>query len=94
MEKLLEKLEQLRTDLEKEEVIKEIKDLNTQLNTNEKLLKLLKDYQNYPTETLKKEIINYPLFQKYKEKETDINILILEINQKLKIITKKDKCQL
>ena len=34
------------------------------------------------------------LFRKYKEKETDLNILILKINKELKQITKKDKCGL
>ena len=47
-----------------------------------------------PKEETKKQILDNELFRKYKEKETDLNILILKINSELKQITKKDKCGL
>ena len=39
-------------------------------------------------------IISNEEFMEYKHHETELNLLILEINQELKKITKKDKCGL
>jgi len=91
MEKLIESLSSLKEELDESELIKEIKQLNKEISSNEELQKLLDNYQIKPTEENKNKIIQNDLFQKYKEKETDVNILIMQINQKLKQISNKDK---
>jgi cell fate (sporulation/competence/biofilm development) regulator YmcA (YheA/YmcA/DUF963 family) len=91
MEKLVEKLSSLKEELDQTELVNDIKKLNEEISNNSELLKLLDDYKIKPTEENKNKIIQNVLFQKYKEKETDVNLLIMEINQKLKQISNKDK---
>ena len=94
MERLIEKVNNLKEQLNNEEVVKEIKKLNKEIKKDKELLDLVKKYQETHDENLKEEIIKNSLFRKYKEKETDLNIIILSINQRLKEISKKDKCSL
>ncbi len=88
MEKLLEKLDEVIFELENDPRIKKIKNLNERLKKEEKLKEELLTYQKYPTRELKERIIKEPFFVEYKESETEINLLILEINQILKEIEK------
>ena len=94
MEKLIEKVENLKTALDEEQVVIDLKKLNSEIKTDEELNKLLTEYHNSPSETLRNNLIQNSKIRKYKEKETELNILILEINSNLKQITKKDKCSL
>lgn len=94
MEKLIEAVENLKKILNEDEIIIELKKLNQKIQTDDNLIKLLKDYQNYPKEELKKQILKNTLFQTYKEKETDLNIKILYINNKLKELTEQGKCDI
>ena len=57
------------------------------------LLKLLDDYSKTQDEKIKRKIISNDLFQEYKLKETDLNIMIMFINQKLKTISKERSCK-
>ena len=92
MEKLIGKVEELKNCLDNCDIIKDLNVLNEKINKDKELVKLLNDYSNNPNEDLKKIIMNNPLFQEYKDKETDLNILILKINKELKKINSKDKC--
>ena len=94
METLIEKVNELKDALSNAEEVLDIKELNKEIKKDKKLLELLNEYHLYPRESLKKQILDNELFRKYKEKETDLNILILKINSELKQITKKDKCGL
>ena len=94
MEKLIEKVENLKNALDEEQVVIDLKKLNSEIKTDEELNKLLTEYHNSPSETLRNNLIQNSKIRKYKEKETELNILILEINSNLKQITKKDKCSL
>ena len=94
METLIEKVNELKDALSNTEEVLDIKELNKEIKKDKKLLELLSEYHLYPREDLKKQILDNELFRKYKEKETDLNILILKINSELKQITKKDKCGL
>lgn len=94
MEKLIEKVENLKNALDEEQVVIDLKKLNNEIKTDEELNKLLTEYHNSPSETLRNNLIQNSKIRKYKEKETELNILILEINSNLKQITKKDKCSL
>ena len=94
MEKIIEKVERLKNALDEEQVVIDLKKLNSEIKTDEELNKLLTEYHNSPSETLRNNLIQNSKIRKYKEKETELNILILEINSNLKQITKKDKCSL
>ena len=92
MEELLEKINNLENALDKIESVKEIKKMNEEIKKDEVLISLIEEYKKYPSDELKYKIYQSPLYQKYKERETDINILIFEINKKLKTITNKKGC--
>ena len=94
MEALIEKVNELKDSLSNTKEVLDIKELNEEIKKDKKLLELLNEYHLYPKEETKKQILDNELFRKYKEKETDLNILILKINSELKQITKKDKCGL
>ena len=94
METLIEKVNELKDSLSNTKEVLDIKELNKEIKKDKKLIDLLNEYHLYPKEETKKQILNNELFRKYKEKETDLNILILKINKELKQITKKDKCGL
>lgn len=94
MEKLIEKIDKLKEELNKKEEIIKIKELNNKIRKDHELVKLLDEYKYYPNEKIKEKIINNKLFKEYKENETDINILILQINKKLNEIKDKGSCDL
>lgn len=94
MEKLIEKIDKLKNTLDKEEIVIEIRQLNKLVQQDSNLIDLISRYHITKDEQLKQEILKSDLFREYKEKETELNLLILQINSKLKKITKKDKCQL
>lgn len=92
MEKLIEKLEELKEELDNTALVKDIKNLINKIDSDKELVKLIEDYSLTKDEKLKERIISNKLFQEYKEKETDLNILIMEINRRLKVINSKGKC--
>lgn len=94
MEKLIEKVENLKNALNHEQVIIDLKTLNKEIKTDENLNRLLTKFHEQPSEQVRNELILNKKVKTYKEKETELNLLILEINSKLKKITKKDKCSL
>lgn len=94
MEKLYEKMDNLKDILDETECVKELKRLNREINQDKDFIKLIEDYKNTNDERLRDEILSNKLFREYKHQEAELNFLILEINQKLKQISKKDKCGL
>lgn len=94
MEELIEKINNLKNILDNTEEVKKISLLNEQIKNNQELLSKIKLYNETKKESLKEEIYADEIYQKYKETETDLNILILEINKKLKKISNKGKCNI
>ncbi len=92
MNELIEKVNNLKESIDELEKIKEIKKLNKEVIKDKELLKLVEEYNRTQDEGLKKQIVNNELFKKYKVLETDINVIILEINSKLKQINNEGKC--
>ena len=92
MNELINKVEKLKESIAELDKVKEIKELNKEIIQDKELLKLIEEYNRTQSEIIKKQITNNELFQKYKTLETDINVLILEINSKLKQINDKGKC--
>lgn len=94
MENLYEKLDNLKEQLNNTPCIKEIKRLYQVISQDQELITLIEKYNYTKNERLKEQLLENKLIREYKHQEAELNFLILEINQKLKKITKKDKCGL
>lgn len=94
MEKLYEKLDNLKKILDEDEHIIKIKELINKIMNDKELVQQIEKYNYSKDERIKEEILKNNVFREYKHQEAELNILILEINQELKKITKKDKCGL
>ena len=94
MEKLYEKLDNLKEVLNETETIIKLKEITEKVMQDKELLKQIEDYNYTKDERIKEKILNNQTFREYKHQEAELNLLILEINSKLKEITKKDKCGL
>ena len=92
MEELILKVNNLIDTIDNSDIVKDIKKYNDKVMKDEKLLKLLEKYQEKKDEKTKEEIMSNKLFQEYKLKESDLNIMIMSINQKLKAISKERSC--
>lgn len=84
MEELYELVENLKSYLDNLDDIKNIKDINKNLSKDKDLLNKIELYRNNKDINLKKEILSNKDFKEYKRLESNINLLILEINSKLK----------
>ena len=94
MNDLIEKVDNLITSIDSTKQAEEIKKINEEIMKDKDLLEMISKYNVTQDEELKKKILANKLFNNYKEKETDLNILILELNSKLKEISDKGKCNL
>ena len=94
METLYEKLDNLKKVLDEQEPVVKIKQLTKEILNDEKLKALIEKYNYTQDERIKEEILQNDIFREYKHYEAELNFLILELNQELKQITKKDKCGL
>ena len=92
MNELIEKVENLKNSLDETKEVQEIKNFNEKIMQDKELLADIKKYNETQDEKLKEKIINNKLFREYKKKETDLNLIILKINNHLKEITNKGKC--
>ena len=91
MEELLEEIDDLKKALDETSVIKELKEYNKKIQNEKDLLEKINKYQLTMNERIKEEIINNILFREYKKKETNVNLLIMDINQRLKKINPKGR---
>lgn len=92
MNGLIDKVESLKEAITELDTVKKIKKLNEEIIQDKELIKLVEEYNGTNSEIIKKQIMSNELFQKYKVLETDLNVIILEINSKLKQINDKGKC--
>ena len=93
MEELIVRVNNLIDTIDNSDIVKEVKIANERVMNDKLLLKLLDDYSKTQDEKIKRKIISNDLFQEYKLKETDLNIMIMFINQKLKTISKERSCK-
>lgn len=93
MEELIEKTNNLINEIDKLSQVKRIKSLNKEISKDKELSDLIHTYQINKDENLKRRILDNKLFKEYKVNETDINLLIMDINSRLKSINGKKECQ-
>ena len=93
MEVLIEKLEQLKEEISKDPVVVDYLKEKKKILNNKELISKIERYQQTKLDILKKEIESSPSFLAYKEKETNVNLLILGINQKFKQLNPSFNCR-
>ena len=92
MDELNERLEQLKQEISKTDVVLELQNKKEEIFNDKMLVERLEKYHKNPSDKQKKEIVASPSFLAYKELETELNLMILDINQKLKKIKGKYSC--
>ena len=91
MNELMELVDNLKLSLDNTDEVKNIKKMNKEISKDIDLLEDVKKYNLTKDETLKKKIISNELFNKYKDNEIELNLLIMKINHELKKLNiKKD----
>ena len=93
MEKLIEKTNRLLEEIDKLSQVKRIRQLNKIISCDIKLRELIDNYNYNKTDNLKRRIIDNNLYKEYKDNETDINLLIMDINSRLKSINGNKGCK-
>lgn len=93
MEELIEKLEQLKEEISKEPVVVSYLEEKKKVFEDSDFVSKVERYQHTRSGKLKEEIESSPSFLSYKEKETDVNVLIFGINQKFKKLNQNFDCR-
>lgn len=97
MEQIEKKIDELLEILEQDSTIMELKKCKKRILNNQEFLDKIKKLQQldiYSDEymNLKIELFQNPDFIEFKHLENEINLLILEINNKLKLLTDGRSC--
>lgn len=92
MNELMELVDDLKKELDKKDEIIDIKKYNKIISCDKELLKDIEEYNKTMDINIKNKILSNENFNLYKEKETNLNFLILDINSKLKKISIKKDC--
>ena len=92
MEELMNKVDNLIIELDNTDLIKNIKKATREIKKEKELLEDIKNYQVTSDESIKKRIIQNKKYRDYKHLETECNLLIMSINQKLKEIEPRKMC--
>ena len=93
MEELIEKMEQLKEEISRDLVVVDYLKEKKKILNNKELISKIERYQQTKLDILKKEIESSPSFLAYKQKETNVNLLILGINQKFKQLNPSFNCR-
>lgn len=86
-------MEQLKEEISKDLVVVDYLKEKKKIFNNKELISKIERYQQTKLDILKKEIESSPSFLAYKEKETNVNLLILGINQKFKQLNPSFNCR-
>lgn len=94
MNELIDKIDNLKNELNNTKEVQEIISINRLISQDKDLLDKINKYNLTKDERIKEEILKNKLFKEYKDKEIDLNILIMQINSELKKINSKGSCSL
>ena len=93
MEEFYNKVNNLIDRIDESKLVKEIRTLNRKVENDSELKELLKQYHLTKDDSIKEQIISNELFQEFKSKEIDLNILIMKKKKKLKKIGNGRSCK-
>ena len=85
-------IEDLKKNLDSEDTIINLKEKYKDIKNDKELMDKIKQYNIYHDDNLREELISNDKIKDVKHLEAILNYMILEINNKLKTISKKDGC--
>ena len=94
MNELINLVDDLKKDLDNTKEVTELLKVKEKVLQDKELLSKIEKYNLTKKKELKEEIISNEIFNKFKEKEMDLNILIMSINKELKKIKGDKHCSL
>jgi len=94
MNELMNKIDNLKQELDNTKEVQDIISINNEIIKDKELLENIKKYNETKDEKIKEKVLSNKLFKEYKDKEIDLNVLILSINKRLKEINNKGMCSL
>lgn len=93
MDELYSKIDLVKEELDNLPIFREMDKLEEDIRKNKELVEKIRKYNGCPSDWLRLDIYSYEEIRKYKAKETDLNLLILSINNKIKeSFREKDGC--
>ena len=94
MDELYHKIDLLKEELDHLSIFEEMERLEIEIRKKKELVEKIKKYNEYPSDKLRLDIYSYEEIKNYKEKETELNLLILNINKRIKegLLEKDDNC--
>ena len=91
MNELMDNVDNLINELESSNIIIDLKEALKKVKKDKELCSLIETYQY--DKRAKEKILDNKTFQEFKIKESELNLFIMELNQKLKKISNKRRCQ-
>lgn len=92
MNEIYNQLDEIKHNLDNLDIFNQLNKSIEQIKMNKELVHKIKKYYETKDEVLRLDIYNYIEVQEYKKIENEINLLILQINQKLKRIKSNGGC--
>lgn len=92
VEELYDKINDLKQQLDNLELFKQLNACIKRVKENKDLVEKVEEYNISKDEKLRLDIYNYDEIKEFKRVENEVNLLILHINQKLKIINNERWC--
>lgn len=84
MNELYTKIYAIEDELNQLPIFNEIYKIINQIKDNKEYQQKIEKYHLFPNEKLRMDIYSYEEIRNYKEKETELNLLILNINKRIK----------
>lgn len=92
MDEIYEKVKKLKQTMDNLDVFKRLEESIFLVKDNKELVEKIKKYNLTHDDNLRLEIYKYEEIKKYKQIENEINLLILEINHKMRKINNNRSC--
>ncbi len=92
MDQLINYIDKLKLSLSNSKVITNLVNCKKNVYKNKDLIELVKKYNDTKDSKIRYEVYKNKEFMRYKQCETDVNLLIMEINNRLKIISNSGGC--
>ena len=88
----MNRVDNLTKELDSSSLVLSLKDALKKVKKDKKLVSLLEEYSTYPKDEIKRQILENETFQDFKIKETDLNLFVMKLNQRLKVVSDRGNC--